>query len=143
MAAAIDVDATISRPPEDVWSVMTDWRNAPRWMGGIDEMRADGAPVAGTTVTFRARGKDRSAVITEAEPARSLVLRSVQGAVAADYTYTLHGAADGSTRVTLVAECTTQALGWRLVLPILRFAIRRTDGGQLEALKAVVEGNGR
>jgi hypothetical protein len=58
--------------------------------------------------------------------------------VRADYTYTVAGA-DAGTRATLVASVVTRG-AWRLVAPALRAVIRRTDGGQLDALKRLVEG---
>jgi hypothetical protein len=58
----------------------------------------------------------------------------VQGGVSADYTYEC--VADGrGTRVGLVADCTMTG-PVRLLGPVIRYAIRRADGGQLDAFAA-------
>jgi hypothetical protein len=70
-------------------------------------------------------------------PGESITLTSVQGGVRADYTYSVE-AVGATTRATLVADVTTKPL-WRPMAPALRALIRRTDGGQLDALKRLVE----
>ena len=118
---------------------MTDWDNAHRWMPGIEGMSAEGETAAGTKLTFRARGADRSSTIVHCEVGRSIVLRSVQGGVTADYRYEVDEIDEESARVTLVGECRFKGLGWKIVSPLLRLAIRFSDGKQLRLLKAVVE----
>ena len=139
MSKALEAQATIDAPVGVVWSALTDWDNAHRWMAGVDSMTADGGVEVGTKLTFRARGKDRPSEIAQLEPGRSVTLRSVQGGVVADYTYELTPINDHATRASLVAECSTSGLLWNLAGPVLRFAMRRTDGGQIDALKKVVE----
>ena len=122
----------------DVWRALTDWPRAPEWMNGIDSMAADGPLAVGTELTFRARGKDRHSEIADLDPGHSVTLRSRQGGVSADYTYTVESTGDGRSRLSLVAECRPGGL-WRLYGPLLKWMIRRTDGGQPAALKALVE----
>lgn len=138
MAAAIDTEVTIDHPVDVVWARMTDWDRSGDWMPGIDGVEADGETVAGTTLTFRARGKDRTATVLDVEPGRALTLRSSQGGVTADYRYRLEPVGEGRSRAQLVAECRTSGL-WSLVGPLLRVAIRRTDSSQMLKLKAAVE----
>lgn len=138
MSPAIDVEAVIGRPIDEVWEVLTNWDRAHEWMGSIDWIRADGETVPGTTLTFRAQGKDRTSQLAAMEPGKSLLLRSTQGGVTADYLYRLERAGTGQTRASLVAECRTSGL-WRLVGPLLKVAVRRADGGQINNLKTVVE----
>ena len=87
MVEAFAVEATIARSVKDVWAALTAWCTAHRWMAGIEHVRAGGPTAPGTTLTFRARGKDRVAEITAAEDERAVVIRSVQGGVTADYRY--------------------------------------------------------
>lgn len=134
-------EVTIARPPEDVWTALTDWEQAHRWMK-VDSIAGDGETTVGTVLTFRARGKDRLATIAAVEPERSVMLRSVQGRVTADYTYEVEPIDADHARVLLVAECSTTGPVWKLLSPLLRSAIRRTDGKQLEALKEHVEEGG-
>ena len=70
--------------------------------------------------------------------ARSCCARS-KAASAADYVYSLEPVEQAATRVTLVAECNFSGLHYRLLAPLIRFAIRRTDGGQIADLKRVME----
>ncbi len=138
MAQAFAVETTINRPADEVWATLVDWPNAGRWMGGVESMSADGPNEVGTRLTFRARGKDRPSSITAIDPGRSITLRSIQGGVVADYRYRLEPLGEQATRACLDADCSTSGL-WSIVGPILRMAMKRTDSGQLDSLKAVVE----
>lgn len=53
------------------------------------------------------RGREQRSEVTVLEPGRSVTLRSQQGGVTADYTYTLEEA-DGRSRLTLVADVGTR-----------------------------------
>jgi carbon monoxide dehydrogenase subunit G len=139
MARTFAVEEMIDRPAAEVWEALTDWSNAHRWMPGVDRMEAQGETAEGTEIRFQARNAERASVIARCETGRSIVLRSVQGGVTADYTYELHPAGDGATRVTLVAECRFRGLLLLLMSPLIRHAIRRADSIQLERLKEVVE----
>ena len=139
MARTFAVAETIDRPEDEVWAALTDWSNAHRWMAGVDRMEAHGDTAAGTKLSFHARDAERTSVIAHCEAGRSIVLRSVQGGVTADYRYQLEPADDGATRVTLIAECRFSGILWRAMAPLIRRAIRLTDGKQLAHLKALVE----
>ncbi len=142
MAQAFAVTTTIDRPAVQVWDALVDWPNAARWMRGIESMTAHGPTEAGTELVFRARGKDRPSVITAAEAGRSVSLRSVQGGVTADYHYRVEPIDDARTVVHLTAECSTRGW-WSALGPLLRLMMKRTDSGQLEALKDTVESGDR
>lgn len=139
MTQAFASEVTIARSPEDVWTALTDWEQAHQWMKGVESTIGNGATTVGTVLTFRARGKDRQTTIAAVEPERSVVLRSVQGSVTADYVYEVEPIDADRARVSLVAECNTAGPVWKLLGPLLRFAMRRTDGNQLEALKELLE----
>lgn len=138
MTQAFHSTTVIDRPPAAVWAALTDWPRAADWLPGVDTVRAGGATAVGTQLTMHARGKDRSSTITALDPGRSLTLTSVQGGVTADYTYTLTPTSTG-TSVDLAADVRTTGV-WTVFGPLLRAAIRRADGGQLEAFTQVVEG---
>ena len=140
MARTISVTETIDRSPGEVWEVLTDWPGGVRWMNGIESMSIEGETVEGAHVRFHTRGQDRDSVITHCDPGRSITLRSQQGGVTADYTYSIEALGASSSRVSLEAECHFSGLLFRLLGPLIRFAIRRTDGGQIAALKRVIEG---
>ena len=136
----LDIEEAIQRPAAQVWEALTTWDNAHRWMPGIDGLNAEGETAAGTTLTFRSRGAERSSTIVHCDAGRSIVLRSVQGGVTADYRYEIHEIDERSARVALVADCQFTGLMWNLMSPMLRMAIRFSDGKQLRLLKAMVEG---
>ena len=116
MAHTLSVEEVIRRPVAEVWEGLTDWGSASRWMPGIDGMAAGGETAAGTKLTFRARGGERSSEIVRCDAGTFIVLRSVQGGVTADYRYEVHDIDGRSARVTLVADCHVTGL-WRIVSP--------------------------
>lgn len=131
MTVAFSSARTIDRPVGEVWRQLTDWNRAARWLG-VDSIHADGPPALGTAVIFRTRGRERRSQIVSLDPGRSVTLRSRQGGVVADYTYSVRADGDRS-RVTLVADVRTSR-AWALLGPLIRAAIRRADAGQLDAL---------
>jgi uncharacterized protein YndB with AHSA1/START domain len=131
MTEAFTVTRLFDHPADQVWQQLTDWDRAAGWLG-VDSIRAEGPTQSGTTLRFVARGKERASEIAALDPGRSITLRSRQGGVTADYTYTVEPAGDAA-RVGLVADVRT-AGAWVLVGPMVRAAIRRADGGQLDAL---------
>lgn len=140
MTTAFTATTTVGYPVATVWERLVDWDTAHRWMPGVGAARGEGPVAPGSTVVFTARGKERRATIATLEPGRSITLRSVQGGLTADYTYEC--VADGpATRVGLVADC-SMAGPVRLLAPLIRYAIRRADGGQLVAFAATFETTG-
>ena len=83
MTRTLSVEEEIQRPAAEVWESLIDWKNAHKWMPGIEGMAAEGETVAGTKLTFRARGAERSSAIVHCDAGKSIVLRSVQGGVTA------------------------------------------------------------
>lgn len=142
MTQAFHATTTIDRPADAVWAALTDWPRAADWMPGVDAVSTGtanpSASAVGTELVVRARGKDRTSTITALDPGRSLTLTSVQGGVTADYAYTVAPTPNG-TAVTLTADVTTRGV-WTVFGPLLRAAIKRADGGQLDAFKQTVEG---
>ena len=141
MPRTFTVQETIQRPPNEVWTFLTDWENAHKWMPGVEGIESAGDTATGTVLTFRARGKTRTSTIVQCEIGGSIVLRSEQGGVVADYSYLLHDLGDGSTRVTLVADCQFSGLWWNVMSPLIRLAVRMSDAKQLRLLRAAIEGS--
>lgn len=137
MTLAIDTTTTIDATPEAVWAELTDWSGMHRWVTGGENFRGPTPPASGGTVSFTARGADRSSTITELEPGRLITLTSTQGPVTADYRYTVAGDGSGSV-VTLRADVIVRG-PLRLLAPTIRKSIAKEDGGQLERLKQLVE----
>ena len=74
------------------------------------------------------------------EDRRRVAFESVQGGVTAVYTYELEPLGGQQTKVRLTATCRTRGL-MRIVGPLLGFAMRKSDEGQLAKLKQVLEGS--
>ena len=129
-------------PPEEVWDYLTDFRNAKEWMTGIDGMTQDGSgpPQVGTRLRFRARGKERSSQVSVLVPGTRIALTSKQGGITATYTYSLEPSGDG-TEATLDANCEASG-AWRLIHPLIVFAMKRSDSSHLANLKSAMERRG-
>ncbi len=136
----INVESTIERPAREVWHGLTSPEVMPKWMG-VESIRYEDAsgPSVGATLLFTTRGKQRPSRVSEVQPERVVAFESVQGGVTAVYTYALEQLGDNRTKVTLRATCETRGLGWRLLRPLIGYAIKSTDGGQLQKLKQVLE----
>lgn len=131
MTQAFTASRLVDGSTEHVWARLTDWDRAAGWLG-VDSVRAEGPTTVGTQLWVRTRGKERPSRIVAVASGRLLTLRSQQGGVTADYTYTVEPDVSGS-RVTLVADVVTHG-AWKLAGPAIRAAIRRTDAKQLDAL---------
>jgi carbon monoxide dehydrogenase subunit G len=134
MTKAFAVETTIDRPVDTVWARLVDWDAAARWMPGVDALRAEGPTAVGTALVFTTRGKERTGHIAALDQGRSITLRSIQRGVTADYVYACARDGEG-TRVTLVADCRMTG-PVRLLGPVIRSAVRKADGGQLDAFAA-------
>jgi len=134
MTTAFTARETIDRRPDQVWHTLTDWGRAGTWMPGVTGAIADGPTEVGMTLRFTTRGKAHESRIVALDPSRSLVLRSVQGGVTADYEYRLTPSGAG-TLVELTADVSTSG-AWTLLGPV----IRRADAGQLVDLARAVGG---
>jgi uncharacterized protein YndB with AHSA1/START domain len=140
---AFQVTESIDRPVDEVWSVLTNWSQASRWLGTGDLSvigASDSDPVAaGTRLGFEARGQIRETEITSWEPGKHVGLRSVQGGMTAIYDYRLE-ARDGGTLVTLDARCWGTGVLRKMAAPLIGFAMKQSDSGQLMALKRAIAG---
>lgn len=130
----------IAKPPLVVWGQLADVRMMPKWMSGVSSIEtADetGDLGQGSTLVFKARGSERTAEVIDCEATSLLTIRSAQGQVVATYRYTLEPDGNG-TRVELNAECDVAGAA-RLLFPLIKLAVRLSDGGQLRRLKRVAE----
>ncbi len=135
---------TIARPPEQVWSVLTDLSVAPRWRPLIVSMETvDGGPLRvgnGVRIVSEYLGQraERVSVTTALEPNQQWTLRSSQPSMEGWFGFALSPEA-GGTRV--VATCELKAhtfLTW-LFLPLIARGERTRRVEMLASLKRVVE----
>jgi len=136
MTLAFSDRRTVSADPAAVWAVLTDWSRASEWLPGVEGMRAEGPLAVGTVLRFTARGAARTSTITALDPGRALTLTSEQPGVRADYRYSLESDGRGTT-ISLEADVETRG-AMRLLGPVIRGAIAKEDGAQLERLVALL-----
>ena len=134
------VDESIDCGSDLVWAVATDWSKAAYWLGvqGLRPIDRDEPVGEGTKLYFTARGNSHATTVTRWEPCRALTLESIQGGVTAVYAYTFTEL-DGVTQVQLEASCSARGWFWKLLLPLIAFFMKRSDSGQLVALKRLTE----
>ena len=87
----LSVEEAIQKPAPQVWEALTDWTNAHQVdaRNRRDDCRGRNRHRYETDFPS-ARGADRSSTIIHCDVGRSIVLRSIQGGVTADYTYEVH-----------------------------------------------------
>lgn len=138
MTRGFHVAEQIDARPEEVWSALTDFTNARRWMNGVEEMvqETSGALGLGTRFRFRSRGHVHHTVVTEFVPGQKIALTSTQGGITATYIYSVLPSDRGST-ITLNATCTAKGY-WKLVHPLIAYAMKRADSRQLANLTAEI-----
>ena len=139
MARGFVSTARVKASPDEVFATLVDWERAPEWMAGIDSMAVtEGDGGVGSTVTFRARGKDRTSAITEFEAGTSVTTVSTQGGITATYRYSVEP--DGeSAKITLRAQCVADGLLWKAASPLIATMMQRSDSGQPDALRRLIE----
>lgn len=107
--ARIEHSETINRPPADVFEFAVNPENWPLWRTGILEVAHSGGPRMGAGSTWRiaaammGRDVEMTLEVTDYEVDRRVGFRSVSGPVQLQGTFTFEPA-DGSTRISLVAE---------------------------------------
>jgi uncharacterized protein YndB with AHSA1/START domain len=135
--SAFETTIVIDRSIEDLWGLMTDWSQAAGWWPRATDVDGPSPVEAGGIVTFTYQGNPASAFIDVADEPSRLVIRRVNGPVSATFDYHLEPDGDSTVvhlRAVLMAE---QAL--RAVAPLLRRALVRTDGSQLDLLKRLAD----
>lgn len=130
------VTETFTQPVEDVWNVLIDIENAPKWMNGIDSMTLQGGLVEGAVIKFHSRGAERESRISKLVPQSCLALTSTQGPVTATYTYSLRNHGD-HTLMTLQAVCEGRGL-IKILMPFMSWLLKYTDGNHLSELKRIL-----
>lgn len=133
----------IAQPPETVWAVVADPSNDPRWCRTVKSVDAVGERrwrVMHKPILLRPP-RELQLKQLEAEAPRRLVLRQEDAAALFKIEYHLEPTQTG-TRFTQVSEFT-----WKTLPHILHGTFGRAVGrevrGQLRALKALVERDGR
>jgi carbon monoxide dehydrogenase subunit G len=134
----------ISRPPEDVWAVVSDIDTHTTWRPALVEFRqvSDGPLGVGSRIRevlrFGKREIEIDDVVTRFDPPRHFGLRG--GWKAADFEVDFRLEPDGDgTLVTMDWPLYPKSLPMRVAAPVLKGTMRRATAEELEKLKAYVE----
>jgi len=140
MSSGFQVSTFVDAPIDAVWDRLSDLDRASDWMNSVESMRlvSDGQIGNGSKIVFQARGSEHESIVTGWSPPNQLELTSRQGGLTATYRYDCQPEASG-TRLSLTADCVADGFLRRLMGPLIGFMMKRTDSGQVHALKSVVE----
>jgi uncharacterized membrane protein len=143
--AIAEVSTTIKRPVEDVWAVISDVGNNPKWSSfALEAKQTSPGPIGvGTTARFVSkflgRRMDSESVVTEFEPNRRVSWENTSGP------FPLRGSTaleetDGGTRVTGTIEGEPGGF-FKLAEPLVITMAKRSLKGDLDNLKDLMEAN--
>ena len=142
---AVSVEATVERPPEDVFPVVADGERLPEWMEDFErvEQVSEGAPSLCTEYRYKfKRSPESTFEWTEFEPGRRVAwsgppLKTGPGSLKPRGGIDVEPAPEGSlVRVTLDP---LPGGAMKVVLPLMRRAMRNGAVQNLSRLKALVE----
>jgi uncharacterized protein YndB with AHSA1/START domain len=140
----IEASSVIERPPGDVWALIADLRNDPRWCDkvvSVDQVTGD-RPGSGARYDvlhrpIRVRPPKKLVVtVADFEPPRRMRIREEDDDAVFEVTYELAEAPAG-TKLTQIDE-----IDWKIPFPgpqIGRAMVRRDIRRQLRALKSLLE----
>jgi len=134
----------IDRPPEEIFSYVTNPENLPEWSSLVLEVRkeAEGDQQQGdrftTVAKFLGRRFETPFEVSDHEPHRRHSDSSRGGPFEQEYIYTLEETGEGGTRLTYVAQGEPGGF-FRLVGPLLERAGRRQFRADLQSLKDMLE----
>jgi uncharacterized protein YndB with AHSA1/START domain len=143
VALDITAEALINAPPDRVFAYAIDPANEREWIGGLQESRqlTDGPVRIGTQVERVAKFMARRIVyvneVTELEPGRVLVMRSVKAPFPMAIAYRFEDV-DGATRMTNRVSGGPGGLTG-LLGPLMALGVKRNVSRDLKRLKAILE----
>jgi uncharacterized membrane protein len=142
---AVSVEATVERPPEEVFPLVADGERLPEWMEDFErvEQVSEGPPALGTEYRYKfKRSPESSFEWSEFEPGRRVAwsgppLKTGPGSLQPRGGIDVEPAPEGSlVRVTLDP---LPGGVMKVVLPLMRRAMRNGSVQNLSRLKALVE----
>ncbi len=143
--ARAEVSTTIKRPIEDVWAVISDVENNPKWSSvALEAKRTSPGPIGvGTTARFVGRFLGRriesESVVTEFEANKKYSFESKSGPFPIRATTTLEQV-EGGTRVKSIIDAEPGGF-FKLAEPLVISIGKRQFQGDLDNLKDLMEAN--
>ena len=144
MAVDVVTEIEIARRRDEVAAFAVDPSNATAWYKNIKAVEWETPPplAVGSKLRFRAQFLGRTLEYTyevrEIDPGRRLVMAAAQGPFPMETTYSWEDVAPGTTKMTLRNR--GEPFGFDAVTaPIMTFAMRRANEGDLRRLKTLLE----
>lgn len=143
--ARAEVSTTIKRPVEDVWAVISNVENNPKWSSFALEAKQTSSGPIGVGTTARVVGKflgrriESESVITEFEPNRKYSWESKSGPFPLKGSTALEQI-EGGTRLNATLEGSPGGF-FKLAEPLVISMAKRSFQGDLDNLKDMMEAN--
>lgn len=144
MPVDVETEIDIDRPRDQVAAYASDPDNATAWYENIEsvEWRTEPPAAVGSEVEFVARFLGRRLAytyeVTELVPGKRLVMRTADGPVPMETTYTWADTDAGGTRMTLRNRGEPSGFS-KVAAPLMAGAVRRANRKDLERLKQILE----
>ena len=138
---------TIDRPADEVFDLLADASNNPRWQNGMRSCSWTSEPPIGVGSTYRQHarflGRDvRSTfVVVEYEPGRRIVIKSVESTFPIQVDRSVAAIGADSCRVTALVSGGPSGRGARLLGPLLGRMAQRSIDGDYDRLVSILESN--
>ncbi len=143
--AQVEISTTIKRPVEDVWAVISNVENNPKWSSAALEAKQTSTGPIGVGTTARYVGKflgrriESESVVTEFEPNRKYTWDSTSGPFPIKGSVTLEPI-EGGTRVNATFDAEPAGF-FKLAEPLVMSMGKRQFQGDLDNLKDLMEAN--
>ena len=143
--AKAEISTTIKRPVEEVFAVLTDPENSPKWSSSsIESKKTSAGPIGVGTTTrsvsmFLGRRIESENVVTEFEPNRKLVSQSKSGPFPIQASMTFEPI-EGGTRVNATIEAEPGGF-FKLAEPLIVSIAKRQFQSDFDNLKDLMEAN--
>ena len=144
MSVDVVTETVIDRPRTEVAAFTTDPENAPRWYANIKsvEWSTDPPLRLGSRIAFVAEFLGRRLAYTyeivEYVPDERVVMRTAEGPLPMETTYTWASSGQGSTRMTLRNRGLPSGFS-KLAAPVMAASMRKANRKDLERLKQLLE----
>ena len=142
--AHVEVDTTINRPIEEVFSYASQIERQPDWVSPLTESQKTSSGPTGVGTTYRqvakflGRRMDMECEITDYQPPTVDAFRAKSGPLHMEMRFTLTSEGPNATRVTQVADGESGGF-FKLADPILVRTMRKQFVADLETLKTLLE----
>ena len=139
----IEASTVIHRPVEDVFVVVSNHENYPKWSPGVLEVKKTSSGSIGFGTSWRSvskrlgRRRETESEIVEYEPNRKVTRQHTQGMPVRDR-FTFEIAPGGCTRVVETIEAEPDGL-FKLATPVLEPLLKRQLEAALANLKELME----